>query len=410
MSKFNDNRGTLFFPIKENKFNFLQCTVSINKLNVFRGIHINSFDKLVTCVKGKILDIIINMNETSEDYLIPKYYQLDPNTDLFELFVPAGYGHSFLSLEDDSILIYHFNGIFTNENTKHIHYMDPYIDIKLPIEDPILSLKDQTRNFVKPIDYLIFGSKGFIGSCIVDELNSLNKNYICSNLRLQNTEEIIKILDLYTPKYIINCAGITGTPNIMWCEDHKEETVDVNITCQIKMADLCLERGIHLTVLGSGAIFRNDRYYSETDVGNFAPNFYSQCRIELEEKIKLYPNVLYLRINYPISSKKSSKNLLTKLLSYKIIDNISMSITCLDVLIPVLFQMIENNEIGICNFVCNGEINLCEIMNLYGRKNYECFECENNLKSCSKLINGILIKYKDLDIINSLVMILTKYH
>ena len=40
-------------------------------------------------------------------------------------------------------------------------YSPSNIDIKLPIEDPILSLKDQTRNFVKPIDYLIFGSKTF---------------------------------------------------------------------------------------------------------------------------------------------------------------------------------------------------------------------------------------------------------
>ena len=54
-SSFVDKRGKLLFPIKNNGINhgFNECTISINKKNVFRGIHINQFDKLVTCVSGK---------------------------------------------------------------------------------------------------------------------------------------------------------------------------------------------------------------------------------------------------------------------------------------------------------------------------------------------------------------------
>ena len=54
-----DNRGKLFFPVKNSNIDtnvtFKQCTVSVNKQFVFRGIHINNFAKLVTCIKGKIL-------------------------------------------------------------------------------------------------------------------------------------------------------------------------------------------------------------------------------------------------------------------------------------------------------------------------------------------------------------------
>ena len=57
-NSFTDKRGYLMFPIKDN-FNFKQCTISHNKKNVFRGIHINNFDKLVTCIQGKIMDIIL---------------------------------------------------------------------------------------------------------------------------------------------------------------------------------------------------------------------------------------------------------------------------------------------------------------------------------------------------------------
>lgn len=397
MNKFLDNRGKLIFPIKENMFDFKQCTVSINKKDVFRGVHINQFDKLVTCISGKILDIIVNMNELTEDYLIPQYYNLDCNTDLFQILIPAGYGHCFLSLEENSILLYHFNGIFTDQNTKHIHYSN--LNIQLPIENPIMSIKD---NIKSTVDYLVFGYKGFIGSCIVDQLKKENKSYICSNVRLQNISEIIRILDLYKPKYLINCAGITGTPNIMWCEDHKEETIDNNITRQIEIADLCLQRNIHLTILGSGAIFDSLKYYTEEDIGNFTPNFYTQCRIELEGKIKLYPNVLYLRINYPISSKQSPKNLLTKLLSYKTINDISLSITCLDSLIPLLFQMIENNEIGICNFVNTGEISLVEIVKLFRKDEFQISTSIDITRSFPKLTCNKLEKYGVDNILKSL--------
>jgi 3,5-epimerase/4-reductase len=398
MNKFTDLRGTLFFPIKENNFNFIQSTVSINKKDVFRGIHINNFNKLVTCVKGRILDIIINM-ETGK----ANYYELDPNTNFFQVLVPSNYGHCFLSLEDDSILIYHFDGIFTNENTKHIHYLDPYIECKLPIKFPIMSDNDKIKNFIKPIDYIVFGHKGFLGGIIVNHLKKLNKNYIVSNLRLQNITLIEELLDLYSPKYVINCAGITGIPNIEWCDSHKEETVENNITYQLIMCKICMKRDIHLTILGSGAIFKNDKFYSELDTCNFIPNYYSKCRMILENLIKDYSKVLYLRINYPISSTDNPKNLLTKLKSYSSIKSVSLSISNMDSLTPLLFKMIENNEVGICNFVNKGEISLVNLTKqVYKDSKFEVDYILDNKKSFAKLIPTKLLKYGVEDIKESL--------
>ena len=56
--KFEDSRGTLIFPIKDGKYsdskkcNLKECTLSINHKNVFRGLHINSFAKIITCING----------------------------------------------------------------------------------------------------------------------------------------------------------------------------------------------------------------------------------------------------------------------------------------------------------------------------------------------------------------------
>lgn len=416
---FSDSRGKLFFPVKDTIFK--QCTVSVNKQYVFRGIHINQFSKLVTCIQGKILDIVINFDNKADDYLIPNYYYLDPNTDLFEILVPKGYGHAFLSLEPNSIIVYHLEDEFIDSETKHIHYLDPFINICMPSSinksNVIVSEKDDIKHFVKPIDYIIFGQNGFLGSNIITVLKTENKNFIISNLRLQETEKIRELFLLYKPKYVINCAGITGIPNIFWCDDHKLETVENNITYQLTIAAICREYGIHLTIFGSGGIFNNDRIYFETDIGNNYNIYYNKCRILLEDIIKYYDNVLYLRINYPISSNPSNKNLLTKLLSYDKIDPVEVSITYIDNLFPILFKMIEQNECGVCNFTNPGQIRLDDIINIYNetpqqtqKRSFTINNTNNeNKRSFAKLHSAKLIKYSPLDIVTAIKGCCEKY-
>lgn len=405
-NSFCDKRGSLIFPIKNN-INFKQCTVSINKKNVFRGIHINPFEKLITCINGKILDIIINFDEKSPDYLIPQYMELQHLSGNIQRLVPKNFGHAFLSLED-SILIYHLSEEYNETNTKHIHFLDPFINIILPtkLEDLLISDKDDIKNFIKPIDYIVFGANGFLGSNIVYFLKKFNKNFIISELRLHETEKIRNLLTIYSPKYIINCAGLCGTPNLFWCDTHKIETIENNITYQLTLANICKELGIHLTIFGSGGIFNNDKIYSENNKGNNFNNFYGECKIYLENIVKNYNNVLYLRINYPISDKHSNKNLLTKLLNYKIIDPCDLSITYIDNLFPILLQIIENNEVGICNFTNPGHISLTEIIKLYNSLSNEPvnfllnneFNINETKRSSSRLDSYMLQKYNPLNI------------
>ena len=131
MNSFNDPRGTLFMVIKNHNFlNCLECTVSKNKKNVFRGFHINNFDKLITCIQGRFMDFVIN----PETLVIEKYLLSEGS----QILVPKNYAHGFLSLEEDSILIYHFNGIF-NE-TKYLNVPLKIPELKIP--DLIISEND----------------------------------------------------------------------------------------------------------------------------------------------------------------------------------------------------------------------------------------------------------------------------
>lgn len=405
--KFNDIRGTLMFPFKNNDIisDIHQCTVSHNKKNVFRGFHCNNFDKLVTCIKGKVLDIIINLDENHEEYLIAKYYELDSMSDNNQVLVPRNYAHGFLSLENDTILLYHFNGSFDQATTRTIHYLDPYINIKLPTNNIVISEKDNNAGFIKPVDYILLGSTGYIGSNIYNTLIKQNKNVITIADRLCDIVTIKNKLLLYKPKYVINAAGLTGVPNISWCETNKIPTIETNITYQLTLTKICNDLKIHLTIIGSGGIFKGDGIKSEQDSGNFIDTFYSECRIYLENLIKYYPNCLYLRVNYPLSSDNNFKNLIVKLSKWNKIVDSSLSVTCLDSLIPLLSKIVESNEVGILNFVNPGIINLVDIKRKYNKINNitDKFEIiENSDKSIPILDTSLIEKYNPENINTSL--------
>lgn len=372
---YKDNRGYLIFPIKDNKYmdkttsNISKdCTYSVNKKNVFRGLHINTFGKLITCITGNFIDIIVN----TENYEV-KYYNIKPGD---QIYCPGGFGHGFISLEDNSVLSYHCEGYFGDEIGGLLNYKDPVLNIELPIKDLdiIINEKDYNAPFLD-FEYFLIGSNGFIGSNILEELKKQGKKILCLKERLHETDKIKYLLEVYKPKYFINAAGLTGTPNIKWCDSNKLETLKVNVLYQVELLKICQNLNIHYTLFGSGVIFKDlDKAYNDTN-GNDYTNFYSECRILLENIIKIYSNYLLLRINYPISYKinnlNNPKNLLTKLLSYDNIEDLSLSITNLDTQIPELLKLIENNKTGILNFVIPKQKSIKKILEDYTGKTLE---------------------------------------
>jgi len=407
---YKDERGKLLFLIKDDNFHSVESTISINKKNVFRGLHINNFSKLVSCIQGSILDIIVDMRVDSKDYLKPKYFNLSASRDNDNIIVPPNYAHGFLTLEENTIIVYNFSDKFIQEETVHIHYKDPYIKLQLPENiNFIISDKDNLRNFVKPIDYAILGSGGYLGNYITNILNK-TKNVITLDNRLSDVDGIKNDLMLYTPKYLINAAGIS---NPDWCDSNKEKTIETNVTYQLTLCHICRELGIHLTLFGTGGIFNKNIIYGDDDSGDYYEKFYSESRIYLEKLISSYKNVLYLRINYPISSCSNPKNLLIKLINFTKISNSTISITCVDTLFPLLPNIIENREFGIINFVNPGTISLVDIKEEYNTinnisRNYEIVEI--NYKPAIILNTSKIEKYNPENIIVSVKKILHSFH
>jgi dTDP-4-dehydrorhamnose 3,5-epimerase-like enzyme len=398
---FKDNRGYLIFPVKNNKYidnittnKSKDCTYSVNKKNVFRGLHINSFGKLITCITGSFIDIMINIEDTLNNLPKVNYYYIKPGD---QIYCPPGYAHGFFSLEDNSVLSYHCEGFFSDEVVSLLNYKDPILDIKLPegltYNDIIINEKDRNAPYLK-YDFFLLGSSGFIGSNVLNELRKRNLKILCLKQRLHEKNKINELLQFYKPKYFINCAGLTGTPDISWCDKNKFETIKTNVINQIELLEICENLNIHYTLLGSGAIFKNIEQANDSTEGNNYDSFYSECRILLEKLVKNYSNYLLLRINYPISFKEeyynNKKNLLNKLMNYDYIENISLSITNLDIQIPQLINLIKKNKTGIVNFVMSEQQSLKRILEDYTGKSLE--NLNKKLKKSERSTTKLIVK------------------
>ena len=99
-------------------------------------------------------------------------------------------------------------------------------------------------------------------------------------------------LDRVKPTRVINTAGARGSPNVDWCEDHKDYTVRSNIIGAANLVDCCFVRGIHITHFASGCIYDQDEAhpldgtgFTEEDAPNFWGSFYSYSKM-VSEKVR----------------------------------------------------------------------------------------------------------------------------
>lgn len=128
--------------------------------------------------------------------------------------------------------------------------------------------------------YLLFGKNGWIGGQLITLLTAQGKTFHLADSRSFNRESVVEEINKYNPTHVLNAAGVTGRPNVDWCEDHKMETVRTNVVGTLTLADICAERGIHHLLYATGCIFEYDEAhtiggvsFTEEDKPNFHGNF-----------------------------------------------------------------------------------------------------------------------------------------
>jgi len=144
--QFYDNRGYFRELIRETKIKqkFVFNVVSLSKKNVIRGLHYQGLKpqgKLVSVVKGKILDVAVDLRKKSKTY--GKHYKIilsDKNQT--SVFIPAGFAHGFASLDRENIVVYSCTNYRHQKSENGILWNDKKLKINWSIKNPIISKKD----------------------------------------------------------------------------------------------------------------------------------------------------------------------------------------------------------------------------------------------------------------------------
>lgn len=166
---FHDTRGYFFesfsqreFEEKVRKINFVQDNESMSSYGVMRGLHFQrppyTQSKLVRCIKGKVLDVAVDIRKGSPTYGQHVAVELSEENRR-QLFIPRGFAHGFAVLSDTAIFQYKCDNFYAPEAEGGINIKDESlgIDWHIPMESVTLSDKDikhvLLKDFDSPFDY-----------------------------------------------------------------------------------------------------------------------------------------------------------------------------------------------------------------------------------------------------------------
>lgn len=164
---FSDHRGFFLETYSKRSFielgiktQFVQSNMSLSKKGVLRGIHFQKHFpqcKLVSVVTGSIYDVAVDLRQGSKTF--GQWYGVELSGDNKKmLYIPEGFGHGFLSLEDDTRVIYMVSDFYDQSDEGGILYKDEELNIDWPNIDTeyIVSEKDSKLGdfiqFTKTID------------------------------------------------------------------------------------------------------------------------------------------------------------------------------------------------------------------------------------------------------------------
>lgn len=150
--KFVDERGYFFEAYQYSALNhlgltdnFTQDNVSYSVKNVLRGMHFQmspmAQSKLVTVLKGEIMDVVVDVRKGSPNYGKCIYNTLSEE-DKKILYVPEGFAHGFIVKSEDAIVLYKTNREYSPKHDSGFVWNDPELNINWGVENPIVSEKD----------------------------------------------------------------------------------------------------------------------------------------------------------------------------------------------------------------------------------------------------------------------------
>lgn len=133
---------------------WVQDNVSFSHAGVLRGLHCQqpfAQGKLVTVLRGRAFDAVVDARVGSPDFGRWVGFELDAES-LAQLYVPAGFLHGFVALEDDTIFSYKCTERYEPSAEFSVRWDDPAIGIEWPVTSPVLAAKDAAAPLLAEID------------------------------------------------------------------------------------------------------------------------------------------------------------------------------------------------------------------------------------------------------------------
>ena len=258
---------------------------------------------------------------------------------------------------------------------------------------------------------LVFGGNGWIGQQFVSVLNASASSASSASLEPDPLEyrvavtrvDLDRIADLeeemaaFAPTHIISFLGRTHGENFTTIDYLEQpgklvENVRDNLMAPIILAQLCADRGIHYTYLGTGCIFNEAdpciKAFNETDAPNFFGSSYSIVKgftdrfmawrhgiqgIQGRQRGK-GEAILNLRIRMPIVGEDHPRNFITKITHYAKVCSIPNSMSVLPELLPMALELMRLRHVGTLNFTNPGVISHNEILTMYKQHVDPAFE------------------------------------
>lgn len=146
----------LFEKIIGEKVNFVQDNQSFSSKGTLRGIHFQTGEasqaKLVRVVKGSIYDVAVDLRPESPTF--KKWHAIElSETNNLQFFIPKGFGHAFVALENNTIVQYKVDNYYVKEMDLGIHWSDKDLNIEWPKIDLSLSKKDFILPTINQLDF-----------------------------------------------------------------------------------------------------------------------------------------------------------------------------------------------------------------------------------------------------------------
>lgn len=126
---------------------FVQTSLSYNRVRgTLRGMHYqvppHEEAKLVACLRGAIYDVVVDLRVNSSTYC--RWISIELREDNYRmLYVPQGFAHGFVTLEDESVVLYQISQFHAPESERGIRWDDPAFAIEWPLTPSVISQRDR---------------------------------------------------------------------------------------------------------------------------------------------------------------------------------------------------------------------------------------------------------------------------